>query len=440
MGNGKEPVMKALIFDGSPEGDPSGGRIAGELVPILEAKGYETEHIILREKSIGNCNGCFGCWLKTPGICVIDDDNRELSEKFVQSDLLIMLTPVTFGGYSPELKRMLDHFIANVSPFFTTIDGESHHRKRYAAYPDLLAIGWLDQPDDRQTAIFRYLVMRNSINFYSAKAGCGVICRTEGTEAIRQTLAELLRGLETGSQVRMELPDAGTASGMDDPPRKALLLVGSPRMEKSSSASIGGYLLEELETRGVATQTVHIHKAVRDKRRLSGLLEAVDSADLCILAFPLYIDSIPEPVIALMRMIRERRRERFSRCGLAAIINCGFIESHHNDAALAICAEFAGESAFAWMGGISIGGGEGLVHGRPLRQLGGPAIPCRTALDCVAEALAAGDPVPEDACRRLARPFVPAWIYRLVGTWNWKKQARRSGVSQRLGDRPLLAD
>ncbi|MBM3423579.1 MAG: flavodoxin family protein [Chlorobi bacterium] len=428
--------MKALIFDGSPEGDPSGGRIAGELVPILEAKGYETEHIILREKSIGNCNGCFGCWLKTPGICGIDDDNRELSEKFVQSDLLIMLTPVTFGGYSPELKRMLDHFIANVSPFFTTIDGESHHRKRYAAYPDLLAIGWLDQPDDRQTAIFRYLVMRNSINFYSAKAGCGVICRTEGTEAIRQTLAELLRGLETGSQVRMELPDAGTASGMDDPPRKALLLVGSPRMEKSSSASIGGYLLEELETRGVATQTVHIHKAVRDKRRLAGLLEAVDSADLCILAFPLYIDSVPAPVLSVMKQIKERRNAGPSGAGLAVIVNCGFIESHHNETAIAIGAEFAAESGFTWMGGISIGGGEGLVHGRPLRSLGGPAIPCKKSLDLAAAALAEGKPLPEDARRQLARPFVPGWLYRFVGSLNWKKEARRNGISRRLGDQP----
>ncbi|RDD31191.1 hypothetical protein CR161_11060 [Prosthecochloris sp. ZM] len=123
-------------------------------------------------------------------------------------------------------------------------------------------------------------------------------------------------------------------------------------------------------------------------------------------------------------------------CGFAAIANCGFIESVHNETALAICALFARACGFVWMGSVSIGGGEGLVHGRPLSELRGPVIPYKKNLDLVAEAFARGEPVPGDIRRNLAKPFIPAWLYRFLGGIHWKKQARRNGVLQKLADRP----
>ena len=107
----------------------------------LQARGWGAETIVLREQKIGNCAGDFFCWVRSPGVCNVDDDNRVIAAKVVRSDLVIYLTPVTFGGYSSALKRMVDHQIQNISPFFTAIDGEIHHQPRYAAYPDLLVIG-----------------------------------------------------------------------------------------------------------------------------------------------------------------------------------------------------------------------------------------------------------------------------------------------------------
>jgi len=49
--------------------------------------------------------GCFGCWNKTPGTCVMKDDSAKIAKAVVNSDLLIFLTPITFGGYSSELKK-----------------------------------------------------------------------------------------------------------------------------------------------------------------------------------------------------------------------------------------------------------------------------------------------------------------------------------------------
>ena len=90
-------------------------------------------------------------------------------------------------------------------------------------------------------------------------------------------------------------------------PRKALLLVGSPKPGASSSESLGAYLLEELEKRGVETQTMHVTKAVRSEEATEELLAAVDSADLVVLSFPLYIDSLPAPAIRALELIAGRR-------------------------------------------------------------------------------------------------------------------------------------
>ena len=90
-------------------------------------------------------------------------------------------------------------------------------------------------------------------------------------------------------------------------PQKALLLVGSPKPGDSTSGSLGGYLLEELEKRGVATETIRATKAVRTEEATEGLLAAVASADLVVFSIPLYIDSLPAPAIRALELIAEGR-------------------------------------------------------------------------------------------------------------------------------------
>jgi multimeric flavodoxin WrbA len=118
-------------------------------------------------KKIGNCAGDFFCWIRTPGMCNVNDDNRTIAEAIITSDLMVYLTPVTFGGYSSVLKSMVDHQMQNVSPFFAKVEGETHHAKRYQKNPDLLAVGWLDAPDAQSEAVFRHLVQRNALNWHS---------------------------------------------------------------------------------------------------------------------------------------------------------------------------------------------------------------------------------------------------------------------------------
>ena len=91
------------------------------------------EETIIIDKSgtIKKCMGCFGCWLKTPGRCVIPDEYQRMGELAAKAEELTIISKCSFGSYSSFVKNVLDRSISYVLPFFEIREGEMHHRKRY---------------------------------------------------------------------------------------------------------------------------------------------------------------------------------------------------------------------------------------------------------------------------------------------------------------------
>ncbi|MBK8796832.1 MAG: flavodoxin family protein [Anaerolineales bacterium] len=94
-------------MDGALEGDRATPAIAVHAHQTLIDAGWTVETISLRAQKIAYCLGCFECWVKTPGLCRIDDDGRTVTAAMLASDLVIYLTPLTYGGYSSELKKAI---------------------------------------------------------------------------------------------------------------------------------------------------------------------------------------------------------------------------------------------------------------------------------------------------------------------------------------------
>jgi multimeric flavodoxin WrbA len=149
--------MYATILNGALPGDGYVDAVAAALRDMLQSRGWAVAPWTLRDDRSAYCLGCFECWTKTPGLCRIDDVGREIAQSVIRSDLAIYLTPVTFGGYSSELKKAVDRIICLISPFFQRIDGEVHHRARYAGYPALAGVGVLPGPHPEQEQTFRAL-------------------------------------------------------------------------------------------------------------------------------------------------------------------------------------------------------------------------------------------------------------------------------------------
>jgi multimeric flavodoxin WrbA len=186
--------MNALLLNGSKTEESVVNTVSDYLVDFLRVKGHRVEVMVLRNEKIASCLGCFGCWLKTPGECVINDAGRDLPKKVIQSDLVFLLTPVTFGMYSSELKKAMDRFPCPVLlPFFVTVNGEIHHPKRYEKYPTLVALGVLPNLDEESESTFATLAHRNGINLHTT-AISGIVYATDKPDAIKEkvisTLAE----------------------------------------------------------------------------------------------------------------------------------------------------------------------------------------------------------------------------------------------------------
>ncbi len=163
--------IRALVLNGEMDKGIDLSVASQILIEGLTDKGFEVEEKKLKEIEIKPCMGCYACWIKTPGKCIIDDYGRELVSEMINSQLVVYLTPVIYGGYSPELKKALDRIIPLLLPFFKKIKGEVHHPKRYETYPDVLVLGITNRENQDEEVIFNELIGRNALNWYSTFKG-----------------------------------------------------------------------------------------------------------------------------------------------------------------------------------------------------------------------------------------------------------------------------
>lgn len=163
-------MNKALILNA---GGP--GALYHDIVARAESwargRGFEPIVFDLTAMTIKPCRGCFGCWLKTPGVCFTRDDMDEVIPLMAQADMQIMITPIDFGGYGFHLKKTLDRSIPILLPFFVRVGGELHHPLRYEyGKRRVAAIGVMSEPDAESERIFHTVVRRNSINMHAVPA------------------------------------------------------------------------------------------------------------------------------------------------------------------------------------------------------------------------------------------------------------------------------
>jgi hypothetical protein len=178
-------TMRAIILNGGRSSEDGADGVQDILATALTERHCESGSLVLRDLPIAYCQGCFECWVKTPGVCKIVDAGRGVARAVIQSDLAIAVTPITFGGYSSELKKAIDRIICLVSPFFRRVEGEVHHRRRYARYPAWLGIGLLPAPAAAEERIFERLVNRNAVNFHAPRHASGIVYAQQPTADIR---------------------------------------------------------------------------------------------------------------------------------------------------------------------------------------------------------------------------------------------------------------
>lgn len=133
---------------------------------LVEALGGipEGTQVFAASPAVRHCVGCFGCWTKTPAQCVIRDRCGVTPEMLAVSDEMVIISRNLYGGYSPDVKAVLDRSIAYILPFFRIVGGEMHHTMRYDNPFAFHVHFYGDAVTDAEQDLSRKLVAANAVN------------------------------------------------------------------------------------------------------------------------------------------------------------------------------------------------------------------------------------------------------------------------------------
>jgi multimeric flavodoxin WrbA len=103
--------MRITAFNGSPMGASGNTNVmVAAFLEGAEEVGAEVENIFLADKEINHCKACYYCY-SSGGKCSIDDDMGDLMSKFVESDIVVLATPLYVFNVSGIMKAFMDRSI-----------------------------------------------------------------------------------------------------------------------------------------------------------------------------------------------------------------------------------------------------------------------------------------------------------------------------------------
>ena len=145
--------------------------------PLSLPAAPQREYIDLSQKKVTPCVGCFGCWVKTPGRCVIRDDAPQIYPLIARSHRVLYVSRVVFGSWAPRMKAMLERSLPIQQAFLRPHMGETHHVQRLVAEKDAVILAYGPESQEEKD-LFCHLVERNqkNMNFKSYKV---IFCQEE---------------------------------------------------------------------------------------------------------------------------------------------------------------------------------------------------------------------------------------------------------------------
>lgn len=127
---------KILVINGSHKGHRSAtlSLTNAFLEGIREEVECDIELINIADINIKPCMGCLSCWGRTPGECVIkNDDIIEIKNKINDSDIFIESFPLYFFGMPGTMKMLTDRLMGMMNTYSGQLppsNGESFHGVR----------------------------------------------------------------------------------------------------------------------------------------------------------------------------------------------------------------------------------------------------------------------------------------------------------------------
>ena len=340
------------------------------------------------------CVGCFKCWCRTPGECVIKDELGDMGARIHHADKVTVISRYTYGGFSGKVKNVFDRSLGYVLPQFEITRGETHHRRRYEEDKefDFIFYGH-DLKEEQRKAAERYV-----------NAVCANIRGHVGKLEFRETE-------DTGNIT--ERDSAGPV-----PSQRTVMLNGSMRGVKGNSGKLAGKLSGMLDRR---PETVELRKYLTD---MGKLVKELEDAGTIILCMPLYVDGMPSQVIRFMETFEKEYRGGSKKVYLVS--NMGLYESSQLRNLFGSVKQWCGRMGFEYCGGIGASAGE--LIGVLMQYLPfsiGPTRNIYKGMKKLSAAINAGEST-EDV---FAEPHLfPRRLFMWIANYSWDVNAKANGI------------
>lgn len=122
----------------------------------------EFEIIDTRMKAVF-CQGCFQCWTKNAGYCIYADSLQHSGAAIGNSERIVVVSQLCYGGYSVPIKRFFDRGISESLPFLTYRARKTYHMSRYKTRRTL-TVYFYGSCDDLELDTAREYVKRQAVN------------------------------------------------------------------------------------------------------------------------------------------------------------------------------------------------------------------------------------------------------------------------------------
>ncbi|WP_197027096.1 flavodoxin family protein [Butyrivibrio sp. MC2021] len=294
------------------------------------ASDYEGWKVISDKGDISPCAGCFGCWLKTPGQCVIKDGYDKMGQLIHSADEVVVISRYTYGGFSSFVKNVLDRSIGYILPFFRLVKGEMHHQPRF-----------------HEKKPFRFIFRGENLTEEDKEKAKKYV------KAVCINFNGRIKDIQFW-ETEAETGEAAEVSKEQEVKTETLFLNCSLRGDESRSRKFLDIIADNTEGEKLQLNVTPYLK------KMDELRDEVFSAKKVVLGMPLYVDGIPSTALKLMELL-----EKECAAGSAVsrdkkiyvVANMGFFESEQIGNLLSMVKTWCEKCGFTYCGGIAIGAG-----------------------------------------------------------------------------------
>ena len=124
--------MQICVLNGSPRLHGNTAELLKPFVEELQQSDITLNNYTLVQMNIASCKGCYHCQdVQGEYGCYQQDDMHTIAKSIMESDLIVLATPIYIWYCTPELKAVLDRFYG-LAKYYRSAKGNFVEGKRVA--------------------------------------------------------------------------------------------------------------------------------------------------------------------------------------------------------------------------------------------------------------------------------------------------------------------